>query len=482
MKVAVGERTYGVASGHPLAAQVGLDALRAGGSAVDAVLAAAIAQWVVNGPLCGPGGDLFVLSVPGDGSVPVVYGGWSRIPLSFPASGPIQSTGPCAAVVPGSLAGVDAAAVGAGRLPWAELFDGALRLADGHPVTPWMERSYRGVIDRGHGSALASFLDQRGAPRAGEIVSCSRFAKTLQSVARGGVQEFYRGELSQRILAASSASGGYLRSTDFELMAAEVAPAEVHELGDIMVALPPKPSQAGIVAELMAAAPAWLPPTSFAYAEATAAVVERALTDRCIAGIPGTAATVATDGVDMAAVVHSLAGVQFGSGWVAGDTGIALGNRVGTGLTTRADLPAAQPVPGAVLTHTLSAAVFRSAHRVAVVATPGGDRQVQWLAQAGQRFRRGEPLKAIASGPRWFVCPEGDRFGVPGGLGSEWFLFCEPGVDWFDERALAGYRVRGMESVGGGIQAVECSETGWRVASDPRAGGEAIAERGSHRV
>jgi gamma-glutamyltranspeptidase/glutathione hydrolase len=472
MSVAVTE-SYGVASGHPLAADAGMDVLRAGGSAVDAVLAAAFAQWVVNGPLCGPGGDLFVLHVPGDGRAPVVYGGWSRTPLGFPVDGPVKPDGPRAAVVPGGLAGAAAASAGAGRLSWAGLFAAAIRLADGHAVTEWMARSYRSVLDKGHSSALAGFLDQSTAPSTGDIVSCSRFGKTMRALADGGADEFYRGALAEQIAAASTADGGYLTTDDLASIAADVRPAIVHDLGDVTAIVTPAPSQAGIVAQLMAAVAPEMSPESVAYAEATAPIVERELTNRCIVGVPGTAASVATDGEDMAAVVHSLAGVQFGTGWVVGDTGIALGNRVGTSLTTRPDLSAAHPVPGGVLPHTLSAAVFRSAGRTALVATPGGDRQVQWLAQAGQRFRRGESLEAVASGPRWFVCPEGDRFGVPGGIGSEWFLFGEPEVEWSAHSALAGYTVRRIDSVGGGVQAVERTDTGWTLASDPRSGGAA---------
>ena len=477
--------TYGVASGHPLAATAGMAALRAGGSAVDAVLAAAFTQWVVNGPLCGPGGDLVVLHAPGDGMAPVAYGGWSRTPLAFPVDGPVESSGPRAAVVPGSVAGAVAASTGAGRLPWADLFATAIALADGHDVTEWMATSYRGVVERGHGPALGAFLDQDvtgGPPAAGATVSCTRFGKTLVALAHGGADEFYRGRVAEEIVAASEAAGGYLAAADFAGMTAAIENAPSRQVGDLVVTVTPAPSQAGIVPRVMSAVPPTSAPTSLAFAEAAAPVVKRELIDRCIIGVPGTAATVATDGVGMAAVVHSLAGVQFGSGWVAGDTGIALGNRVGTSLSTRADLPAAHPRPGEVLPHTLSAALFETPGRTVLVATPGGDRQVQWLAQAGQRVRTGASLDEVAAGARWFVCPEGDRFGVPGGIGSEWFMFAEPAVDWQGEDEVAGYRVRRMASVGGGVQTVEQAGAGWSLASDPRAGGAALAEGGTSDV
>ena len=203
------------------------------------------------------------------------------------------------------------------------------------------------------------------------------------------------------------------------------------------------------------------------------------LIEKCVVGVDGTATSIAADGSHAAVVVHSLAGVQYGSGWVAGDTGIALGNRVGTNLSTRPDLPASNPRPGAVLVHTLSAAWFRADGRSMLVATPGGDRQVQWLAQAGQRFRNGASLDEVLAGTAAFVCPEGDRFGVPGGIGKEWFLFAEPGVEWANDELVGEFSVRRVDSAGGGLQAITFE--GGRPSgfgADPRWGGCAPGARG----
>jgi gamma-glutamyltranspeptidase/glutathione hydrolase len=469
----------GVASGHPLASRAGVDALDAGGSSVDAVLAMAFAQWTVSGPLCGPGGDLFVLHVDDDRAT--VYGGWSRTPGAYPVEGPVKASGPTGAVVPGALAGAGAAWRAAGNLPWARLFDAAIGLSAGHEVTPFMARSYASVIDRGHGEAMHRFLDGADLPPAGATVSCERFGRTLRRLATGGAHEIYRGSLAADLVAAAAADGAFLQMDDLEAMEPVVGPAPVHDLGDITVVVPPPPSQAGITPRLLAAASPDVAADSRSFVEAVALTTQTELTARCVTGVPGTAACVATDGQTAAVLVHSLAGVQFGTGWVAGDTAIALGNRVGTALSTRADLPAANPVPGEVLPHTLSAAWFKSRDRWVLVATPGGDRQVQWLAQAGQRFRRGEPLEAVVGGPRWFVCPEGDRFGVPGGIGREWFLFAEPDVPWAQDDNVAGYAVRQTTSIGGGLQGIERGPDGWRIASDPRGGGAALAQ-GAHDV
>jgi gamma-glutamyltranspeptidase len=155
---------------------------------------------------------------------------------------------------------------------------------------------------------------------------------------------------------------------------------------------------------------------------------------------------------------------------------VAFGNRVGTALSNRKDLPAANPRPGQVLPHTLSAAVVRRAGQRLTVATPGGDRQVQWLAQAIQRFRRGASAEEIATGARWFVCPEGDRLGVPGGIGFPWFAFAEEGIEWVGEASCAGYAVRHVGSVGGGLQVIVHDGATNELASDPRAGGAVAVE------
>lgn len=464
-----------VASGHPVAAEAGRRALALGGTAVDAVLAMAFCQWVVNAPLCGPGGDLFILHVR-DG-VPTVYGGWSSVPMAFPAGAPVPYAGVGSAVVPGALPAAYAAWQGGGRLPWADLAEGALVASRGHAVTPWMASSYASVENRGHGAALRAVLDQTQVPVTGDWISSSRLGSSLRLIAEGGPDVLHGGGvLADRVLSAARVAGAFLTADDLAHVRPDVGPAEVVELDGLTVAYPGAPSQSGITAELLAGVDRNVPVEDREFAQALARATEDALVRRCVVGLPGTATSVAATGDEAAIVVHSLAGVQFGSGWVAGDTGIALGNRVGTALTERPDLPAANPRPGQSPPHTLSAAWLRAGDRQMLIATPGGDRQVQWLAQAAQRFRQGHAADQIVTAPRWFVCPEGDRFGVPQGIGAPWYLFAEPGISWRADAELDGYPVRAVDSVGGGLQAVQRTGSGsWTSASDPRAGGAALA-------
>ena len=486
----------GVASGHRLATDTGIEALRAGGSAVDAALAAAFTQWVVNAPQSGPGGEMVALVAGTSDSTGIgvqVYGGWSRVPLAPAGSdgagreGWTPTSGPQNAVVPGSLRGAEAAWRAHGRLGWAELFGGAGAAAAGHVVTARMADVYRRVQDRGHIEALQRMLGTGTAPCQGTTIRMPELAATLQTVAQRGPDAFYRGELADRLVAAAAEEGAALTHDDLEAVEATVEPAWRFELDDIVVWVTTAPSQAAITPALLSAAPAGADPASREYAEATAPLTEAQLTEFCRRGPARPAGTAVATAVDpyglSATVVHSLAGVQFGTGWVAGGTGVAFSNRVGTALSDRSDLPGCNPRSGAVLPHTLSAAHVRRRDGSGwmTLATPGGDRQVQWLAQAIQRFRRGAEVADIAAGPRWFVCPTGDRFGVPAGIGQPWYAFAEPGIEWRDDSRLAGYEVRATANVGGGLQVVASPHTGGggrrnaELASDPRSGGAARA-------
>ncbi|HEX7131506.1 MAG TPA: gamma-glutamyltransferase [Iamia sp.] len=465
-----------VTSGHPLGTEAGLAALRSGGSSVDAALAAAFTQWVASSPVCGPGGDLFVLHLDGDDVV--TYGGWSATPAGLDPAADLPARGGGSAVVPGALAGAEAAWRAAGRLPWRSLFTHARFHADGHEVTPWMARSYASCVDKGQADAMEAVIGRRDAPVVGDEVSCLDLGRSLGRIAEESASVLYSGALGGEIVAAAEVDGLPHRADDLAAVTAQVAPAERTVLDDCTVIVPGPPSQAGITAQLLAAVDPSLDPASVAFCEAVAPPTRDALVERCTVGLPGTAVAMAADATSTAVVVHSLAGVQYGSGWVARGTGIALGNRIGTALSTRSDLPAANPVPGAVVPHTLSAAIVRIGEVDTALATPGGDRQVQWLAQAVQRVRRSAPRHEVVRGPRWFVCPEGDRFGVPGGIGSEWFCFAEPGIEWAGSAHVAGFAVRPVDWVGGGLQAIERGPRGLRPAGDPRGGGTAATTDG----
>ena len=129
-----------VATSQPLAVQAGLDALRYGGNAVDAALAAAIALTVVEPTNNGVGGDAFAILWDGKRLVGLnasgrAPGDWNLDRFSGHKSMPL--TGWDAVTVPGTVSAWVALSGRFGRLPFARLFDAAIAYAeDGFQVGP----------------------------------------------------------------------------------------------------------------------------------------------------------------------------------------------------------------------------------------------------------------------------------------------------------------------------------------------------------
>jgi gamma-glutamyltranspeptidase/glutathione hydrolase len=123
-------RNGAVGANHPLAAQAGLDILRAGGNAIDAAVAVSLALGVVEPMMSGLGGDGFY-NVLIDGRR-VVYNGTGPAPAAatpdrFPNG--IEIDGPRSISVPGCLAGIAAMHAAHGKLPWAQLAGPAIEHA-----------------------------------------------------------------------------------------------------------------------------------------------------------------------------------------------------------------------------------------------------------------------------------------------------------------------------------------------------------------
>src|SRR5712672_1678180 len=132
-------RRGAVAANHPLAAQAGLLALRAGGNAVDAAVATAIALSVVEPMMSGLGGDGFYHVYDQASGRAVVFNGTGPAPAAATPeryAGRIPRIGPLSVSVPGTVAGLGAMHRSFGRLPWRDLFAEAITFArDGFAAT-----------------------------------------------------------------------------------------------------------------------------------------------------------------------------------------------------------------------------------------------------------------------------------------------------------------------------------------------------------
>src|SRR5204863_5334911 len=133
-------RRGAVAANHPLAAQAGLLALRAGGNAVDAAVATTLALSVVEPMMSGLGGDGFYHVLDAATGRAVVFNGTGPAPQSATPeryAGGIPRTGPMSVSVPGMIAGLGMMHRQFGRLPWRDLFAEAIGYArDGFGATP----------------------------------------------------------------------------------------------------------------------------------------------------------------------------------------------------------------------------------------------------------------------------------------------------------------------------------------------------------
>jgi gamma-glutamyltranspeptidase / glutathione hydrolase len=208
------------ATSHPLAAQVGLSMLEAGGNAVDAAVAVAAALSVVEPTMNGVGGDLFALVWDGSKLHGLNASGrspraWSRARFAGRVSMP--ETGWDSVTVPGAVSGWAALSARFGRLPFRRLLAPAIRYArEGFPVMPGMAELWAEALlrFRGFGEFERVFLPSGRAPRAGEWFRLPELAESLEAIAESSGKSFYEGALAERIARAAYEAGGALTLAD----------------------------------------------------------------------------------------------------------------------------------------------------------------------------------------------------------------------------------------------------------------------------
>jgi gamma-glutamyltranspeptidase/glutathione hydrolase len=215
-----------VATSHPLAAQAGLDVLKAGGNAADAAIATNAMLAVVEPMSCGIGGDLFVIYW--DAKSQKLYGlnasGRSPYQLNRKVFAEkdlkeIPMTGPLCWSVPGCVSGWETLRARFGNKPLAEILQPAIATAEeGCPVPEVIAgywKSAASELAKWPDSAKAFLIDGERAPRLGEVMKLPRMAASLRKIAKDGPSAFYRGDIAKTIVAFSQANGGYFSLADF---------------------------------------------------------------------------------------------------------------------------------------------------------------------------------------------------------------------------------------------------------------------------
>lgn len=203
-----------VATSHPLAAEAGLDILKAGGNAADAAIAANAMLGVVEPMSCGIGGDMFVIYW--DNATGKLHGlnasGRSPLKISrelFSEQGiqQIPVEGPLSWSVPGCVSGWGELHGRFGSRPLQEILAASIQTADeGFPVTEVIASYWKGAeesLGRWPDSASTFLVDRKRTPRFGEIFRNPRLARSYQLIAEQGPDAFYRGSIAKRIVAFS---------------------------------------------------------------------------------------------------------------------------------------------------------------------------------------------------------------------------------------------------------------------------------------
>jgi gamma-glutamyltranspeptidase/glutathione hydrolase len=453
--------THGmVACPHSLASSAGVDALRAGGTAVDAALAAAAVLAVIYPHMTSAGGDAFWLIYDAKTRRVRYLNGGGRAAAGagieyFRGRGmgevPFRGILPATLTTPGAVASWCEAHKAGGRLPFARTLEAAIGYArEGYPVTArlanWIATA---APELGQYAEWANiFLPGGQAPRAGARLANPNLARTLRSLADAGRAGFYAGPVAQEMARHARENGGFFTTADLAAQQASWGEPLQGSYRDLTLYETPAPTQGFTVLQMLKLIePFELHKMDFSDPHRAHLMVQakqiayhdrdRWIGDPAFADIPmsrllsaeylderrslidparalpwdkvpsygslsgDTVYVAATDAEGNAvSLINSLYGV-FGSGIVAGDTGVVLQNR-----SAYFSLDPAHPnalAPGKVPLHTLIASMgFRNGKLWSALGCMGADGQPQIHLQAyTAMIDYGYDIQQAVEAPRW---------------------------------------------------------------------------------
>lgn len=424
-----------VATSQPLATEAGVGILKKGGNAFDAAIATALTLSVVEPMSTSIGGDAFLLYY--SASDDKIYGvnGSGRCPQNLTLDAlrqrgmhDIPTRGLPSVTVPGAIDAFAEVLERHGTLSFAEILEPAIHYAsEGFPVSEVIATQWQlnAPLLSQCPSSTRTYLPDGKAPQAGDVHCQPDLARTLQHLASDGRDAFYRGDIARRIVEFSQANGGFFTLEDFAAHTTEwVEPIQTDYRGHRILELPPNgqgitalialnvlegfnlsamdygsaayyhllieaTKQAFADRSRYIADPAWADlPVQGLLSKAYAAERRQEIAlDRAGVYSPGEPVsfsnTVYVSCVDrernVVSLIHSLF-MGFGSGVVAGDTGICLQNR-GAGFVADPAHPNVL-APGKRPFHTIiPAMIVRDGQPWLCYGVMGGDMQAQGHVQ-----------------------------------------------------------------------------------------------------
>lgn len=503
-----------VCTSQPLAAQAGLEMLAAGGNAVDAIVATAITISLVEPVSNGIGADAFAIVWDGtklhglnaSGRSPAAW-----TPDHFGGAG-VPIRGWNSVTVPGAVSAWTELHAKFGRLPFARLFERAIRYGrEGFLVSPTVSRQWAAQVAelKSQTGFADAFLPGGRAPVPGEVFRFPAHAQTLEMIAESHGESFYRGKLAELIVADSTAHGGAMTAADLAahhadwvgVISGDYRDYTVHEIppnGQGIIALIalgilehfemssfPVDSAEGVHLQIEACKLAFadaldyvadvdaMPFTSDQlldkdYLAQRAALIDPGRAQVFGAGRPPTGGTVYLTTADAGGMMVSMIQSNFegfGSGVVAAGTGIALHNR-GAGFSATPGHPN-QVGPRKRPRHSiLPAFVTQGGRPVMSFGVMGTTMQPQGHVQVLTRIAdHGQNPQAACDGPRF-----------------RWVQGLQVAVEEdFPADTVDGLRRRGHEMVNvgdysafGACQAIWHLDDGYLAVSDPRRDGQAV--------
>ena len=219
---------YGiVASQNEIASRIGADAIKDGGTAIDAAVATAFALAVVHPTAGNIGGGGFIVYRPATGE-PVAYDFREMAPAKASATmflkdgkydAEVHHNSHLSVGVPGTVAGLHLAWKEQGKLPWKRLVEPAIALArEGFAVSDGLSRSLSSVLKQmqKYPVSVAQF-SRNGVPyEPGETLKQPDLARTLERIAAQGPAGFYEGETALALEKEMLAHGGLITREDLK--------------------------------------------------------------------------------------------------------------------------------------------------------------------------------------------------------------------------------------------------------------------------
>ena len=246
-----------VATSQPLAAQAGLNTLRDGGNAFDAAVATAAALNVVEPTSTGLGGDVFALYRTADGEVGAMRAcggapagatrGKVREAVAGEDEAPSEATmpqlGPHTVTVPGTARGWEATVEKLGTMSLADVLQPAIHYATGgYPASPVIADawSYAEDLFENENAREAYLVDGERAPEAGEVVRLPKLGASMERIAEEGADALYEGEIGEQIVEETRDAGGFMEMEDLRSFEVEwPAPVSTTYRGTEVWELPP---------------------------------------------------------------------------------------------------------------------------------------------------------------------------------------------------------------------------------------------------